>query len=320
MATSDITKGTSDVTMATSDATKGTSDVIKISPEIEGKLATEGKCEVYLPTSVFYNPVQEFNRDLTISVIREHAKVHFARLREKERRRKEREEKINKAEKKLKERDEGAIPESNGETKQGGERRNEGEDRQKGGSENGTNEGKHGETDSEMSMKHEHDKDTCDNASAKVDNLEITDNSLGTDVEGNELELGKQYENGLRILEGLAASGLRSVRFALEIPGVKEIIANDFDQTAVEFIKKNVTHNKVENLVVPSCDDASLLMYKCKRVTDRFDVIDLDPYGSPTQFLDGAVQAITGMLSMIYLQLSVVVREYNLYGCCIGPC
>ncbi len=283
---------TNDVTMATSDVTMSTSDVTDVSPEIEGKLATEGKCEVYLPTSVFYNPVQEFNRDLTISVIREHAKVHFARLREKERKRKEREERINKAEERLKREDgEGTNHQSDGEKRQLEERMDKG-DGQKSQSENSTNEGKDNEINSKMSVI-EGQKKNSDNTSAKVESSNH-DSLIATDVEGKELELGKKYENGLRILEGLAASGLRSVRFALEIPGVKEIVANDFDKTAVEFIKKNVAHNKVENLVIPSCDDASLLMYKCKKVADRFDVIDLDPYGSPTQFLDGAVQAITG--------------------------
>lgn len=34
-------------------------------------------------------------------------------------------------------------------------------------------------------------------------------------------------------------------------------------------------------------------MYQHQRVTERFDVIDLDPYGSPTPFLDAAVQAVS---------------------------
>ena len=36
-----------------------------------------------------------------------------------------------------------------------------------------------------------------------------------------------------------------------------------------------------------------MLMYEhCEPFSERFDVVDLDPYGSPTQFLDSAVQAI----------------------------
>lgn len=36
-----------------------------------------------------------------------------------------------------------------------------------------------------------------------------------------------------------------------------------------------------------------MLMYSHRNpTTKRFDVIDLDPYGSPSQFLDSAVQAV----------------------------
>ncbi len=31
-------------------------------------------------------------------------------------------------------------------------------------------------------------------------------------------------------------------------------------------------------------------MHECK-TTNRYDVVDIDPYGSPTNFLDSAVQA-----------------------------
>lgn len=36
---------------------------------------------------------------------------------------------------------------------------------------------------------------------------------------------------------------------------------------------------------------ASMLMYEHRDPFRRYDVIDLDPYGSPTIFLDSAVQA-----------------------------
>ena len=37
----------------------------------------------------------------------------------------------------------------------------------------------------------------------------------------------------------------------------------------------------------------SMLMYEHREpFSRRFDVIDLDPYGSPSQFLDSAVQAV----------------------------
>lgn len=36
----------------------------------------------------------------------------------------------------------------------------------------------------------------------------------------------------------------------------------------------------------------SLLMYKSRAYKERFDVLDLDPYGSASPFLDGAVQSV----------------------------
>lgn len=60
----------------------------------------------------------------------------------------------------------------------------------------------------------------------------------------------------IRILEALSATGLRSIRYAKEIPGVDEIIANDLMDTAVDMIKKNVKLNDVENIVKPNRADA----------------------------------------------------------------
>lgn len=60
----------------------------------------------------------------------------------------------------------------------------------------------------------------------------------------------------IRILEALSATGLRSIRYAKEIPGVDEIIANDLMSSAVEMIKRNVEVNGVENIVTPNKSDA----------------------------------------------------------------
>lgn len=38
---------------------------------------------------------------------------------------------------------------------------------------------------------------------------------------------------------------------------------------------------------------SSMLMYEMRGKKDRYDVIDLDPYGSPATFLDAAVQAVS---------------------------
>ena len=101
------------------------------------------------------------------------------------------------------------------------------------------------------------------------------------------------FQKGLVIFEALAASGLRSIRYALEIPCVQTVIANDFSEKAYQSIQRNIKHNNMEGKVIPSCREASILMYEHREpFSQRFDVIDLDPYGSPSQFLDSTVQSV----------------------------
>ncbi|KAI8320465.1 N2,N2-dimethylguanosine tRNA methyltransferase [Martensiomyces pterosporus] len=93
------------------------------------------------------------------------------------------------------------------------------------------------------------------------------------------------------VLEALAASGLRSVRYAKEIEDIDYILTNDLLADAVESIKRNVHYNGLsQTLVRANQGDAISVMY-AHRENDRFDVVDLDPYGTAAPFIDGAIQA-----------------------------
>lgn len=65
------------------------------------------------------------------------------------------------------------------------------------------------------------------------------------------------FQKGISIVECLAASGLRSIRYAKELSGVRRIIANDLADEAVESIQRNVKFNNVEHIVEPSHQDAA---------------------------------------------------------------
>jgi tRNA (guanine26-N2/guanine27-N2)-dimethyltransferase len=112
---------------------------------------------------------------------------------------------------------------------------------------------------------------------------------------------------GLRILEGLAASGLRAIRYAKEVDGVGEVVANDLDPAVVEALRRNVDFNGPEasSRVVPSTGDARLVMMANP---SGFDAVDLDPYGSPSQLLDSAVQAVDegGLLLVTATDMAVL--------------
>ncbi|EAX97051.1 N2,N2-dimethylguanosine tRNA methyltransferase family protein [Trichomonas vaginalis G3] len=102
------------------------------------------------------------------------------------------------------------------------------------------------------------------------------------------------YRNSVRddisIFEAFAASGLRSIRYAKEITGIKEIISNDLDPGAVEIIKRNIAINKVSNIVTASQGDARDKMLEEE---NKYQVLDLDPYSTAAPFLEAAVKAAT---------------------------
>jgi len=130
----------------------------------------------------------------------------------------------------------------------------------------------------------------------------------------------------LRLLEALSATGLRSIRYAKEIAGLGEIVANDLDDAAVAAIRRNLRFNDVPTtpppppptaadaapapaFVTPSLGDAIDVMFSCRNKPARqYDIVDLDPYGSVAPFLDSAMQAIKdgGMMLVTCTDLAVL--------------
>ncbi|GAM22306.1 hypothetical protein SAMD00019534_054810 [Acytostelium subglobosum LB1] len=109
-----------------------------------------------------------------------------------------------------------------------------------------------------------------------------------------ELVEKKKEPKKVKILEALSATGLRSIRYAKELDGVDYILSNDIEEPAVKSIEKNRDLNNVDkNLLRPNQGDATTVMYNHRDPQDQFDIIDIDPYGSPCNFLDGAVQAVS---------------------------
>lgn len=212
----------------------------------------EGKAAIIFPSAneVFYNPVQEFNRDLTCAVITEFAREQLA----------QRGVRI-------------LVP---------------------------------GEKDRVVVQLSKEKNGVKDQEEEPENEQEKKEES--NDKEFITASVGEKCEQGLSVLEGLAASGLRSVRFALEVPGLKSITANDFSAKAAALIARNAKHNNVSHIVQASQRDASMVMYEARGRKDRYDVIDLDPYGSPSAFIDAAVQAVSegGLLCITCTDMAVM--------------
>ena len=128
-----------------------------------------------------------------------------------------------------------------------------------------------------------------------------------------------------RILDALSATGLRALRYAKEIPMATSITANDLSPSATASIKFNVEHNKLADKISPTTGDAIEHMHRAASKTGgpgQYHVIDLDPYGTATPFLDAAVQAIAdgGLLCVtctdagVFASLGYLEKTYSQYG------
>lgn len=118
----------------------------------------------------------------------------------------------------------------------------------------------------------------------------------------------KKNDYQLKVLDGLAGTGIRGVRFANEISGLSEIVINDRNPTAFKLIKKNIKANKLKN-ADPQIEDLNVLLVNNR---NRFDYIDIDPFGSPVEFIEQSVRAIRdrGMLSVTATDTATLCGRY----------
>lgn len=87
------------------------------------------------------------------------------------------------------------------------------------------------------------------------------------------------------VLDGLAGTGIRGIRFCREVRGDFSVTINDWNKEAFAIIQKNIERNNVH--AIPSNRNLNTLLCDCS-----FDYIDIDPFGTPVPFIDNAVRGI----------------------------
>lgn len=94
----------------------------------------------------------------------------------------------------------------------------------------------------------------------------------------------KQEDRNINICDLFGGSGIRGVRYKNEIDGVGYVFINDISETANEYERHNVELNNLEDIEIFQ-HDASMFL---RMHRGEFDVIDIDPFGTPSPFLDSA--------------------------------
>ncbi|GME88856.1 unnamed protein product [[Candida] boidinii] len=162
--------------------------------------------------------------------------------------------------------------------------------------------------------------DSTGESSEKVTTQETQADEVLKTKEEEEEEIKKiELRPFANILEALSASGLRAIRYGKEIPLAEKVVANDLSKEAVESINMNIEYNKLTGKVIGNEGDAINYMHNN---TNKFHVVDLDPYGTAAPFIDSAINSIKddGLLLVTCTDLGVLAGNgypekcFALYG------
>lgn len=297
-------------------------------PKVDQNATREkGRFIVEEKQSIFYNPIQQFNRDLTVLAIKAHGKQIIEKKIERRakpmgRKRKRNENgESNRAEKVSK-----LVPENGAQIAALDEADVAASVPGPVPEAQGASTAAH-ETDIVVEAANGEAANGPENGAAEGDSSAVQQagNPRGDDLRG------EQKPVPYTILDALSATGLRALRYAHELPFVTSVTANDIDAEAVESIKRNAKHNGLEDKIRATQDDALGHMYTLlaedlkhkDRASQKYDVIDLDPYGTSAPFFDTAVQAVRsddGLLcvtctdSGVFASSGYPEKAFALYG------
>jgi len=104
------------------------------------------------------------------------------------------------------------------------------------------------------------------------------------------VSLAKVLAKDWKVADILAGSGVRSIRFALELPknACSSFLINDLNPLAVKNIKENLRANKLSKIFKVTQGEASSILLD----SESFHYIDIDPFGSPNPFLDASIKRL----------------------------
>jgi len=132
--------------------------------------------------------------------------------------------------------------------------------------------------------------------------------TLGVLVLAAEAELKGR---SLAIADVMCASGVRGIRYFLESGAVDSVHFNDVSAGAAKVCRKNVEINQMENFSEISQERANAFLGRFYSDGTRYDMVDIDPYGSFARYIDNAVAAVKsgGVLAATATDLAPLCRR-----------
>ena len=122
----------------------------------------------------------------------------------------------------------------------------------------------------------------------------------------------KDYKFPKIFFDGLSGLGARGLRIANEISEVEKVIVNDVNPNALEIALRSAKINNLENFEI-SENETCRFLSSHSRMNERASIVDIDPFGSPSKYIDCAIRATmhSGMLSLTATDLQVLHGLFN---------
>jgi tRNA (guanine26-N2/guanine27-N2)-dimethyltransferase len=122
----------------------------------------------------------------------------------------------------------------------------------------------------------------------------------------------QNFKGPKTFLDCLAGIGARSIRIANELEIIEKAFANDVNPSALELGRNSAKINNIQKCEFSENEACRFLSLHSKR-ENRGAVVDIDPFGSPSRYLDCGIRATShgGLLSVTATDLPVLHGLYQ---------
>jgi tRNA (guanine26-N2/guanine27-N2)-dimethyltransferase len=114
------------------------------------------------------------------------------------------------------------------------------------------------------------------------------------------------------LADSICGIGARGLRASVEVPLIETIYLNDLNPIAIEFAKESSKLNQVQDKCIFKTTDVCKFLNFEEREIRRFDIVDLDPFGSPSPYVDCVLRSVSngGLISITATDTAVLCGVY----------
>jgi tRNA (guanine26-N2/guanine27-N2)-dimethyltransferase len=118
--------------------------------------------------------------------------------------------------------------------------------------------------------------------------------------------------NSKTFADSICGVGARGLRTAVEVPKIDTIYLNDLNPIAIEFAKESAKLNQVEDRCTFDISHVCKFLNFEEREFRKFDLVDLDPFGSPSPYVDCVLRSVSnrGLISITATDTAVLCGVY----------